>query len=117
MNATLTSVATSLEAALTVDETLAAQAVAAINAQSPAVPATPDTLDSVDQVLALIHEFRPGWSLVIHGTASQPNGHWRCTLRRSSRRDEDEYLGVGRGPTLPHALLAALLKVLAFEQT
>ena len=49
------------------------------------------------------------------GKAWMPNGHWTCSLRKTSSRDNDEYVGVGRGPTLPHALLAALFRVLGVK--
>jgi hypothetical protein len=49
----------------------------------------------------------------LKGTATHPNGHWHCSLRRSDIRDNDPYIGIGAGPTLPHALLGAVIAALA----
>lgn len=70
-------------------------------------------LESTDAALDAIRQVLPGWSVNMKGTASQPNGHWVCSLRQSDIRDNDPYVGTGNGPTLSHALLAALLKALA----
>ena len=93
---------------------LADRAISEINKAAGGQHIAHSDLDSTDKVLAIIYAIRPGWSVSMKGVARLPNGHWRCTLRRSDMRDNDEYLGVGRGPTLSHALLAALLKALAF---
>ncbi len=114
MDKMLAKLAERVEAALMIDDALADEALAAVRTLSPACDMDRRGLDSVDAVLALIHDVRPGWSVSIRGNVIAPNGHWRCTLRKSSGRDNDEYLGVGRGPTLAHALLASLLKAMAF---
>ena len=113
MDKRLADLALEVEAALTLEGDLADQAIAALNTAAAGAVIERSDLDSTDKVLSLIYAIRPGWSVSMRGTAHLPNGHWRCTLRRSDRRDNDEYLGVGRGPTLPHSLLAALLKALA----
>lgn len=68
-------------------------------------------LDSTDQIFSLVHLMLPGWTISLKGKAWKPNGHWVCSLRKTSSRDNDEFVGVGRAPTLPHALLSALLRV------
>ena len=73
------------------------------------------SLDSVDATLLLVDHCFPGWSVSMDGTASEAHGDWTCTLRQSSVRDNDSYLGVGRGPRLSNALLAALLRAMAMS--
>jgi len=70
-------------------------------------------LGGVDAVLTVIDHGFPGWSVSMHGTASETHGDWTCTLRRSEVHDNDMAVGVGKGPHLPNALLGALLKLLA----
>ena len=104
-----------VEAALVINDDLAERTISALGEYSEGLQTDKADLDSTDKVLALIHAVRPGWDVTIKGNVRMPNGHWRCTLRKSAGRDNDEYLGVARGPTLPHSLLASLLKVLSFE--
>lgn len=115
MDEKLAALADEIEAALTLEAELAERTVAIINGLVKNRPVTASDLDSTDAVLSLIYAVKPGWSVNARGKASLPNGHWRCTLRQSMSRDNDEYIGIGRGPTLPHSLLAALLRVLAFS--
>ena len=115
---TLRKLASRIESLMALDDTVAQEAVKALapqtdDAGAPALD-TAD-LDSTDALLGVMERDLPGWSVAMDGMALSPNGHWRCTLRRSAVRDNDEYIGVGRGPTLPHALLAAILKVLSFR--
>ena len=114
MDKGLALLAEQVEASLKLSDDLAGRALAAVNTVMGDEKLRPEDLDSTDAVLAAIYAARPGWSVSIRGAMSHPNGHWRCTLRRSLGRDNDDYLGVGRGPTLPHALLAALLKAMSF---
>ena len=116
MDQKLAALAEDVEAALTLQEHLAERVLEVIRTRATISVEAAD-LDSTDRVLEVIYALKPGWSVTVRGTARQPNGHWRCTLRRSSERDNDEYVGVARGPTLPHALLAALLKALSFSPT
>lgn len=112
MDKKLAALAEEIEAALFIDDDLAGRVIAQIEMLSDRKLAKSD-LDSTDLILELIYALKPGWSVNIRGTASKPNGHWRCTLRRATSRDNDEYIGIARGPTLPHALLASLLKAFA----
>ena len=97
MDKRLADLALEVEAALTLEGDLADKAIAALNTAAAGTVIERADLDSTDKVLSLIYAIRPGWSVSMRGTAHLPNGHWRCTLRRSDRRDNDEYLGVGRG--------------------
>lgn len=116
MNTELAALAEEVEAALVLGEELAGRTLSVINDLSGDLQIESADLDSTDKVLSVIYAVRPGWSVSIRGKATMPNGHWRCTLRKSSSRDNDEYIGIGRGPTLPHSLLAALIKVLSFAR-
>lgn len=79
-------------------------------------PVALDHLSSTDAVLHLIDAIVPGWTIRIKGKAIEPNGHWQCTLRRSSARDNDEFIGSGRGKVLSHALVSALLNTVNYLQ-
>jgi hypothetical protein len=68
-----------------------------------------------DRVIFLVDAVLPGWTILLSGTAIDPDGHWKCTLRRSASRDNDEFIGTSRGPKLSHALAAALLKVISYH--
>lgn len=115
MDKKLATLAEQVEAALEIDDELAAQVLGAVESITGKT-ASREALDSTDMVLDLIYSLRPGWNVSMRGLANKPNGHWRCSLRRSSSRDNDEYIGTGRGPTLPHALLAAVLKALSLAE-
>ena len=115
MDQKLAALAEALEAALALDDQLADSVLSVISERTN-IPVERADLDSTDKVLEVIYALKPGWSVTVKGTARLPNGHWRCTLRRSSEKDNDEYLGIARGPTLPHALLASLLKALSFAE-
>ena len=116
MDRELAALAEEIEASFVLEQELAARALSAINAAAGDLNIGREDLDSTDKVLAVIYSVRPGWSVSIRGSATMPNGHWRCTLRKSSARDDDAYLGIGRGPTLPHSLLASLLKALSISK-
>ena len=116
MNKELAALAEDVEAALTLENDLADRVISVVSGKANMTVERSD-LDSTDRVLDLIYAIKPGWSITVRGNARQPNGHWRCTLRRSSSRDNDEYVGVARGPTLSHALLASLLKALSYSAT
>ncbi|UWQ14231.1 hypothetical protein K3556_15185 [Aliiroseovarius sp. M344] len=103
-----------LEAASSLDAALAAavhNAVCPIGAGDLTLPAD-GGLFSTDEVIHLIDEALPEWSIKLTGRASNINGHWVCTLRQSEVRDNDEVIGIGQSAVLAHALLAALLKVI-----
>lgn len=116
---TLLALADRIEAALTIDEALASDVLRQIGAFDAAHAAdfTGPDLDSTDRLLMLVYDALPGWTVSVKGKAWQPNGHWVCSLRKTSSRDSDEYIGVGRAPSLPHALLAAVLRVIGQRRT
>jgi len=116
MNMELAALAEEMESALVLEDDLVRRVISLLNSLSSELSLDRADLDSTDKILSVIHTVRPGWNITMKGNATMPNGHWRCTLRQSSSRDNDEYLGIGRGPTLPHSLLASLLKALSFVQ-
>lgn len=67
--------------------------------------------DLVGQVLHAVDLCLPGWSIQLTGKASEPDGHWRCSLRETRGSDEIEGIGLGSGPTVEVALILALLDV------
>jgi hypothetical protein len=69
-------------------------------------------VESTEAVLGHITGVLPGWAVRLEGTAIGPNGRWTCTLRRSGSRDDEEVIGIGRAPTPPLAMIAALIRVL-----
>lgn len=111
----LDGLADAIEAALKIEDDLARRAMEAIaKVDAPHADAFMGSdLDSTDRILGLVYHVLPGWTVSVKGKAWMPNGHWTCSLRKTSSSDSDEYVGVGRGPTLPHSLLAALFRVLA----
>lgn len=72
-------------------------------------------LQSTDSVIHLIDEAAPGWSIRLKGRAFEPNGHWRCSLRSTEARDDDEFIGHAKGPDLSNTLLAAFLRIFAYR--
>lgn len=113
-NQTYEELADKIEAALDFDDDLARDALTAVQAidAEHGDQFVGSDLDSTDRILALVYHSLPGWTVSVKGKSWQPNGHWVCSLRKSTARDSDEVIGFGRGPTLPHSLLAALLRVL-----
>ena len=106
-----------VEAADPMNADLAARAITALRSGFPAEAAAgliPDGLPSTDALLALVQVALPGWHYKIHGRA-RPAGAWSCSLRRSDVLDDDEILGTGDADTLPQALLAALLRIVAWR--
>jgi hypothetical protein len=71
----------------------------------------PGLVDSTDEVLRLVSTRHPGWSVELKGKAREPDGRWTCTLRESGARDDEEVIGIGHGPTVPFAIISALLHV------
>jgi hypothetical protein len=116
MDRKLAALAEEVEASFTLEPGIAERVLSALNGLAGDLTIDCQDLDSTDRVLSVIYAVKPNWSLSIRGSATLPNGHWRCTLRKSSARDDDAYLGIGRGPTLPHSLLAAFLKALSVSR-
>lgn len=113
----LSGIARDLEAATAAEARQVIEAIAALAAVFPDGGATaeldPAVLESSDILLDIIARALPGWSVEVDGAALSPNGHWRCALSPANGAPDDGYLATGRGPTLPHALLVALLNAMA----
>lgn len=106
-----------IEDATTLEAGLLAASAAVVREVFPNAPQHPEVLaEPVEAVLHLIDQCLPHWSIQLTGKAEEPDGHWRCSLRETRRSDEDEFLGVGAGPTVALALLQALLRV-ALQKT
>ncbi len=73
-----------------------------------------DLLNSTDAALHIVDALVPAWEISIKGVALEYDGHWVCTLRETSSPD-NEMIGVGRAPSLPRALIAALLRIAALR--
>jgi len=71
-----------------------------------------DALGSTDAMLCLVAEALPSWSVHVTGHSASAAGRWTCTIRETGVRDDDELIGVGKADTLPHAVAAALLKII-----
>jgi hypothetical protein len=98
--------------ARTLEAALLHEIAAAVRGVFPDAPAHPEALaEPTEAVLHLVDRCLPGWAIMLKGHATEPDGHWRCTLRRHSARDDDAVIGQGRGPTVPLAVLTALLSV------
>ncbi len=68
-------------------------------------------LSSTDAAIRVLDGALPAWDIAIKGMALEPNGHWHCTLRRTSASSDDAFMGIGEAPSLPRALIAAVLRV------
>jgi hypothetical protein len=66
--------------------------------------------DPTEAVLHLVDAHLPDWTITLKGKARAVDGHWTCTLRKTSMRDDDAVIGIGTGPTLSLAVLSAILK-------
>lgn len=115
MNEELANLAHDIESAFELSDSLVERARNALKGNVQATPTESD-FHSTDRVLKMVQDCLPGWAIHITGTATTPNGHWHCSLRQSDIRDNDAYVGIGKGPTLPHALLAAVIGALAQSQ-
>lgn len=112
MDKTLAALAQEIEGALELTDDMKSRATDALRARVEGLSDGMD-FDATDDVLAIVRLALPGWMIQIKGTATDPNGHWHCSLRRSDVRDNDPYVGIGHGLTLPNALLAAVLGAIA----
>ncbi len=94
----------------------AQSAIRAAIAKYKTPPAGPvGDLGGTDEVLHLVDQILPDWTISMTGKAREPNGHWTCTLRESSWRDSNSVIGIGRAPEPHRALLAAMLRVMALQ--
>ena len=93
-----------------VDESLLDDSAHALRSAFPEL-STPPTgqREPTDGALWLIDRCLPGWTIVLRGTATEPDGHWTCHLRRSDIRDDDAVIGRGAAPRVGLAMLRALI--------
>ncbi|MDP3197861.1 hypothetical protein [Tabrizicola sp.] len=77
----------------------------------PKTPEVAGQADVVGQLLHMIDLCLPGWTIQLTGKATEPDGHWRCSLRETRGSDEVEVIGLGTGRMVELALLEALLHV------
>ena len=101
-----------VDGATDLDEALLREAVAGLRIAFPGAPAHPElTSDPTEAVLRLVDHCLPGWTITLRGRATEPDGHWHCSLRESEARDSDAVIGIGTAPTVSLALLRALVSV------
>jgi hypothetical protein len=101
-----------VKGASALDGALLAEAADAVRRVFPSLPVpSQQTAEPVETVLHLIDTALPGWSIQMTGKATEPDGHWRCSLRETRGSDEIEIVGLGTGPAVALALLEALLDV------
>ena len=78
----------------------------------PDAPAHPEGIaDASEAVVHVISRCLPGWHIHLTGQASEPDAHWRCSLRASEAHDDDDVVGAAHGPTIPLTLARALWDV------
>ncbi|KPP93668.1 MAG: hypothetical protein HLUCCA08_05690 [Rhodobacteraceae bacterium HLUCCA08] len=114
-HAALTGLAARIETDRAYDAGLTQVAFEAVGAHLPRLDQAMirnGALGGTDAVLMVIDHGLPGWSVAINGTASEADGHWVCTLRRSADDADEALIGSGHGPLLSNVLIAALLRAL-----
>jgi hypothetical protein len=103
-----------VEAAGSADPDLSANVASALREWFPSAasagPIPDDIATSTDAIVAQVIAVLPGWHFSIHGRARITSGAWRCTLRRSDVRDDDEAIGIGEAQSINLAILAAVLR-------
>jgi len=101
-----------LAAAETLDGDMLADICASAAATFPDAPAHPEVLaEPTEAVMHLLAHCLPGWHIHLTGQAAEPNGHWRCSLRKSDVDDDDLVVGTATGPTIPLTLARAFWDV------
>lgn len=101
-----------LQAVRDIDQTLLHEVAEGLRPVFANAPLHPESLsEPTEAVLRLVDRCLPGWTITLHGTATEPDGHWHCTLRASEMRDDDTLIGHGTAPTVSLALLRALVAV------
>ncbi len=102
----------SLKGSATLDAARLSRAAAELRPLFPGMP-EPETggPDPMHQLLHMIDVCLPGWTIQLTGKASEPDGHWRCSLRETRGSDEVEIIGQGSGRVVELALLEAFLHV------
>lgn len=108
-----------IETASTLDQDLRGAALHGLRAAFPTEATAGHVPDEVtlssDAVVEMVIHALPGWHFNIHGRARHSPGSWSCSLRRSDVLDDDEVLGTGEARSLHQAVLAAVLRVVAWR--
>lgn len=101
-----------LAAAERLDADILAEICTAAAATFPETPAHPEVLsDPSEAVMHLLSHCLPGWHIRLTGQAAEPDGHWRCSLRKSAVDDDDLVVGTATGPTIALTLARAFWDV------
>lgn len=100
-----------IEAAAAMDQGDLDRAAVLVRRVFPRMPEPAIGADVVGQLLHAVDLCLPGWTIQLTGKASEPDGHWRCSLRETRGSDEIEGIGMGAGPRVEVAILLALLDV------
>jgi hypothetical protein len=115
----LKALAERVESADEASTALVSEVAGALAASYPGIAsrAVPDAalLCSTDAALHVADGAIPGWEISLRGMALEPHGHWHCSLRETSATDDDAEIGFGEAPSLPRALIAALLRIAAMR--
>lgn len=105
----ITMLARSIEAGAADQPEFVQSVMAGLQAVFPDAGVDAATLTSAEAALALAERAFPAWRIELHGQAVAQAGSWACTIREGGTRDDDEVIGIGRGATIPLALVAAML--------
>jgi hypothetical protein len=101
-----------LKGATTLDRKFLAEAAFVVRRVFPKLPEPSEGgTEPVGQLLHMVDVCLPGWTIQLTGKASEPDGHWRCSLRETRGSDEVEVIGLGSGRVVEVALIEALLHV------
>jgi hypothetical protein len=112
----LQALSTRVNTAEDIDQALLREAAEELRAVFPHAPEHPELLsEPTEAVLWLVDRCLPGWTITLRGTATEPDGHWHCSLRQSGDRDDDAVIGNATAPTVSLALLRALVAVARLE--
>lgn len=85
------------------------EVLAGLKSVFPKARIDPAVLSSTEAAFDLACTVFPAWKIELHGPATATAGIWHCTIREGGTRDDDEVIGIGKGGTIPLALLAAML--------
>jgi hypothetical protein len=104
---TMLEIVAQAEHASTADRDFVRDFLGAVDAAlSPDRPTDVSALVSTEAALGAVDRVLPGWRITLDRSS-----RWRCTLRESTSRDDDELLGIAVAMTPAIALLAAAIAV------
>ncbi|MFQ6549010.1 hypothetical protein AADZ90_013730 [Aestuariibius sp. 2305UL40-4] len=106
-----------VQTASVLDHALLVEVTTALQSVYPQAPIPPeDSTDTTEDAIHMVDACLPGWTISLRGKAREPDGHWRCSLREGSTRDNDAAIGIGTGPTVALALTDAILCLALFQR-